>query len=114
VPSTIRDIAGRRVGHDGLLRAGFHDCSMELSPQGRLLLERRYLLPGETPDGLFSRVADLVGGPARSREFFSLISSLRFLPNSPTLMNAGTASGQLSACFVLPVEDTLEGIFRSL
>ncbi|GLI45606.1 adenosylcobalamin-dependent ribonucleoside-diphosphate reductase [Methanoculleus bourgensis] len=87
---------------------------MELSPQGRLLLERRYLLPGETPDSLFSRVADLVGGPARSREFFSLISSLRFLPNSPTLMNAGTASGQLSACFVLPVEDTLEGIFRSL
>ncbi|MFA7072055.1 MAG: ribonucleotide reductase N-terminal alpha domain-containing protein, partial [Methanoculleus sp.] len=58
---------------------------MELSPQGRLLLERRYLLPGETPDSLFSRVADLVGGPARSREFFSLISSLRFLPNSPTL-----------------------------
>ena len=87
---------------------------MELSPQGRFLLQRRYLLPGETPHGLFSRVADAVGGTARSREFFSLLSRLLFLPNSPTLMNAGTSIGQLSACFVLPVEDTLEGIFSSL
>ncbi|WP_292517274.1 adenosylcobalamin-dependent ribonucleoside-diphosphate reductase [Methanoculleus sp.] len=87
---------------------------MELSPQGRLLLERRYLLPGETPGGLFSRVAGAVGGSRRSREFFSLLKSLLFLPNSPTLMNAGTPAGQLSACFVLPIEDTLEGIFGSL
>ncbi|PKL54941.1 MAG: ribonucleoside-diphosphate reductase, adenosylcobalamin-dependent [Methanomicrobiales archaeon HGW-Methanomicrobiales-6] len=87
---------------------------MEFSPAARLLLERRYLLPGEAPDGLFSRVADAVGGPAKSREFFSLLSDLLFLPNSPTLMNAGTPAGQLSACFVLPVEDSLEGIFRSL
>ncbi|WP_292364638.1 MULTISPECIES: adenosylcobalamin-dependent ribonucleoside-diphosphate reductase [unclassified Methanoculleus] len=87
---------------------------MEFFPQARLLLERRYLLPGEAPHGLFSRVAGAVGGTARSREFFSLLSDLLFLPNSPTLMNAGTPAGQLSACFVLPVEDTLEGIFRSL
>ncbi len=87
---------------------------MEFSPAARLLLERRYLLPGETPHDLFSRVAGAVGGPARSREFFSLTSNLLFLPNSPTLMNAGTSIGQLSACFVLPVEDTLEGIFASL
>jgi len=87
---------------------------MEFSPQARLLLERRYLLPGEAPHALFSRVAGAVGGPAKSREFFSLLSDLLFLPNSPTLMNAGTPAGQLSACFVLPVEDTLEGIFRSL
>ena len=46
---------------------------MELSPQGRILLEHRYLLPGEAPEDLFSRVADAVGGTARSREFFSLI-----------------------------------------
>ncbi|MCM2466499.1 adenosylcobalamin-dependent ribonucleoside-diphosphate reductase [Methanoculleus oceani] len=87
---------------------------MEFSPQGRLLLERRYLLPGEAPHDLFSRVAGAVGGSAKSREFFSLLSNFLFLPNSPTLMNAGTPGGQLSACFVLPVEDTLEGIFRSL
>ena len=87
---------------------------MELSPAARLLLERRYLLPGETPDAPFARVAGAVGGPERSREFFSLLSRLLFLPNSPTLMNAGTPAGQLSACFVLPIEDTLEGIFTSL
>ena len=87
---------------------------MEISAQGRLLLESRYLLPGETPHDLFSRVAGAVGGTGRSREFFSLLSSLLFLPNSPTLMNAGTPAGQLSACFVLPVEDTLEGIFGTL
>jgi len=87
---------------------------MEFSPAARLLLERRYLLAGETPHDLFSRVADAVGGQTKSREFFSLLSGLLFLPNSPTLMNAGTPTGQLSACFVLPVEDTLEGIFASL
>lgn len=87
---------------------------MELSPQARLLLNSRYLLPGETPDALFTRVAGAVGGPEKSREFFSLLSRLLFLPNSPTLMNAGTPAGQLSACFVLPIEDTLEGIFTSL
>jgi len=87
---------------------------MELSPAARLLLERRYLLPGETPDGLFSRVAGVVGGPEKSREFFSLLSGLLFLPNSPTLMNAGTPAGQRSACFVLPVGDSLEAIFATL
>ncbi len=87
---------------------------MEFSPAARLLLEHRYLLAGETPHDLFSRVADAVGGQTKSREFFSLLSGLLFLPNSPTLMNAGTPTGQLSACFVLPVEDTLEGIFASL
>jgi len=87
---------------------------MEFSPTARLLLERRYLLPGETPAGLFSRVAGVVGGPEKSREFFSLLSDLLFLPNSPTLMNAGTPAGQLAACFVLPVEDTLEAIFSTL
>lgn len=88
--------------------------NMELTPAARLLLERRYLLPGESPEGLFWRAASAVGGTERSREFFSLLSDLLFLPNSPTLMNAGTPGGQLSACFVLPVEDSIEGIFTTL
>jgi len=88
--------------------------NMKLTPAARLLLERRYLLPGESPEGLFWRAASAVGGTERSREFFSLLSDLLFLPNSPTLMNAGTPGGQLSACFVLPVEDSIEGIFTTL
>lgn len=96
-----------------------------------LVLKRRYLLKDderkviETPKELFQRVAKAVGeGEAnfksyRKREeveeaFYKMMSRLEFLPNSPTLMNAGTFLGQLSACFVLPVEDSMEGIFRSL
>jgi ribonucleoside-diphosphate reductase alpha chain len=86
---------------------------MDLTPAARTLLENRYLLPGETPDELFSRVAGAVNTP-RSEDFLSLMKELLFIPNSPTLMNAGTPSGQLSACFVLPVEDSLQGIFSSL
>ncbi len=87
---------------------------MHLSEPARLLLERRYLLPGERPEDLFHRVSSAVGSAAKAREFYTLMSRLLFLPNSPTLMNAGTPVGQLSACFVLPVEDSLEGIFASL
>lgn len=95
------------------------------------VLKRRYLLKNEkgevaeTPAELFRRVARAVAradlkytSSASARkteeEFYRLLSSLEFLPNSPTLMNAGTALGQLSACFVLPVEDSLRGIFTAL
>lgn len=86
---------------------------MQISATALGLLTSRYLLPGETVADLFRRVAGAVGG-AKAQEYAAIMSRLLFLPNSPTLMNAGTPSGQLSACFVLPIEDTLEGIFTSL
>jgi ribonucleoside-diphosphate reductase alpha chain len=86
---------------------------MVLTDTAGALLKARYLLPGETPESLFSRVAEAVDTPLL-REFRQDMKDLVFLPNSPTLMNAGTPSGQLSACFVLPVEDSLQGIFSTL
>ena len=77
-------------------------------------MERRYLLPGETPEELFTRVAHHIASFNDSTDqeaaYYEAMSSLKFLPNSPTLMNAGTGQGTLSACFVLPLEDTMEGI----
>ena len=104
---------------------------MELSENAVKVLEKRYLVkdekgtPCETPEGLFKRVADAVAeadklydGKADVRktagEFFEAMTSLKFMPNSPTLMNAGKENGQLSACFVLPVEDNMEAIFNTL
>jgi ribonucleoside-diphosphate reductase alpha chain len=90
------------------------------------VLRQRYLLRDEnekiveTPSELFKRVAKSIarsdakfgGNPEQSEKIFSeMISKLEFVPNTPTLFNAGTQLGQLSACFVLPVEDSLEGIF---
>jgi ribonucleoside-diphosphate reductase alpha chain len=86
---------------------------MDLTLPAKTLLKNRYLLLQETPDDLFCRVADAVDTP-RSREFLQIMKELLFIPNSPTLMNAGTPIGQLSACFVLPVEDSLQGIFSTL
>ncbi len=86
---------------------------MDLTPVSESVLEYRYLLPDETPDGLFRRVADAIDTPG-SKDFLRIMEELLFIPNSPTLMNAGTPGGQLSACFVLPVEDSLQGIFSTL
>ncbi len=106
--------------------------ALRLSENARRVLERRYLLKDEkgrvteTPESMFRRVAtnisraELVyGGDEAARRrweeaFFGVMSRLEFLPNSPTLMNAGTDIQQLSACFVLPVEDSMDGIFESL
>ena len=105
---------------------------LKLSVNAIRVLERRYLLKDregrviETTSQLFWRVAraiaavdELYGASrdeaARSEvEFYRMMAGLEFLPNSPTLMNAGTDIGQLSACFVLPVDDSIEGIFDAL
>jgi ribonucleoside-diphosphate reductase alpha chain len=86
---------------------------MNLTPAAKTLLQNRYLLPQETPDDLLCRVAEAVDTPL-AKEFLHVMKELLFIPNSPTLMNAGSPSGQLSACFVLPVEDSLQGIFSTL
>lgn len=103
----------------------------KLTPNAKVVLEKRYLLKDdagrviETPGELFARVAKAVASQeGRSNEgrsksewferFYELMASLRFLPNSPTLMNAGKSKGQLSACFVLPIEDSLDSIFETL
>jgi len=105
----------------------------QLFENARLVLERRYLArddngrPLETPEQLFARVAhniaqaELIYAPNDTNEaarcetrFLELMTALDFLPNSPTLMNAGRELQQLSACFVLPVEDSIEGIFQAI
>lgn len=96
----------------------------KLSPLALELLEARYLMPGESVDELFWRVArhvaqaERVYSPehetAHAEDLFRIMRGLLFLPNSPTLMNAGTPLGQLSACFVIPLEDSLEGIFGAV
>ncbi len=105
---------------------------LKLSINSQKVLEKRYLKRDkegnatETPEDLFSRVSyaiadgDLKFGATESdrdktaQKFYNMITDFYFMPNSPTLMNAGRELGQLSACFVLPVEDSLEGIFETI
>ncbi len=94
---------------------------LKLSVNAVRVLERRYLLKDEhgnvteTPLRLLRRIAKAVAlDPESEDEFFNMLVNLEFLPNTPTLMNAGTDLGQLSACFVIPVEDSLVGIFEAV
>ncbi|NLX49262.1 MAG: adenosylcobalamin-dependent ribonucleoside-diphosphate reductase [Methanospirillum sp.] len=89
---------------------------MTTSPVVDSILSARYLRKGETTfEEICRRVADAVAEDDRDRAaFFEAMRSLRFLPNSPTLMNAGTEIGQLSACFTLPVPDSIDGIFDAM
>lgn len=87
-----------------------------LEPRALTLLKEKYLLPGESPEELFYRVSCSIslGNKGHQEEFFKVLCSLEFLPNSPTLMNAGTDNEQLIACFVLPVLGNLTDLYRTL
>jgi len=104
---------------------------ISLNENAVFVLEKRYLMKDksgkvtETPVQLFRRVARTIAQAdlkydssadiqSREDEFFDVMTRLDFLPNSPTLMNAGRELGQLSACFVLPVEDSMESIFDAV
>ncbi len=108
------------------------DDTLNFSPNALLVLRKRYLKKDkegkvvETPYQLVARVAKVIAAVEKrygaSKEavreveqaFFSMMANLEFMPNSPTLMNAGRELGQLSACFVVPVEDSMESIFDAI
>ena len=114
-----------------LTRDMFVRNGIDLSPNARTVLERRYLKKDvdghiqETPAQMFHRVARHIAQAEKlydenadvrtvAEQFYNLMTEFRFLPNSPTLMNAGRRLGQLAACFVLPIDDSMEAIFDSL
>lgn len=113
----------------GYSENGFHPAT--ISDNANTILDKRYFLKDskgnaiEDSEMMFRRVAkhiasgDSIYGASDAdiahteERFYRLMSSLDFLPNSPTMMNAGTGQGTLSACFVLPLEDTMEGIAKA-
>src|SRR5512136_641656 len=131
---------GQGQGRGGTVAPANHNSStaraFALEPQvtanAKVVLERRYLRkdddgkPVETPKGLFERVSRAIASAEKSygksdsdvemiaERFYEMMARLEFMPNSPTLMNAGRELGQLSACFVLPVGDSMEEIFDAI
>jgi ribonucleoside-diphosphate reductase alpha chain len=143
-PEAFRKLDPHRPGTDPVQAAALaqlealepplHLPDPDLAPNALAVLERRYLKKDaengaviETPRQCFWRVAAHIakaellfsGGSAEralavAEEFYELMAKRLFMPNSPTLMNAGREMGMLSACFVLPVEDSIDGIFDSI
>src|SRR6266705_3549861 len=121
-----------RVADSKAIQIVEHEPDPKLTDNALRVLQKRYLKKDdkgrviETPKELFARVAWNLAQAERNygadesqveetaRRFFRIISNLEFLPNSPTLMNAGLELQLLSACFVLPVDDSLAGIFDAL
>ncbi len=123
----------KKILNKKLIEYGFL-TPINISENAMKVLEKRYLKKDnegnvtETPEELFFRVASYIaqaekkfGRPDGEQlaeeytiKFYEIMSSLEFVPNSPTLMNAGRELGQLSACFVLPVDDSMESIFEAI
>jgi ribonucleoside-diphosphate reductase alpha chain len=135
----IDEMVGARLQEAGLKNISslklspsiFVQNGLDLSDNARSVLKRRYLKKDskgktiESPKQMFTRVARHIARAEKKynddadikkmeETFYRMMTELKFLPNSPTLMNAGRRLGQLAACFVLPVEDSMEGIFDSL
>ena len=129
-------LAGKMGGNatDGNGSSSSHAWRLEpqLTANARLVLERRYLKkddsgkPVESPKELFVRVSRAIASAEKNygltdieiesiaEHFYTMMAKLEFMPNSPTLMNAGRELGQLSACFVLPIGDSMEEIFDAV
>lgn len=111
--------------------SGLPNTDLPLTDNALVVLARRYLKKDdqgknfETPEEMFRRVAETIAKAdpiydknadidALTEIFYGIMTSLKFIPNSPTLMNAGRELGQLSACFVLPIDDSIESIFEAI
>ena len=128
---TLEQYGLPKVSSVPLNKSLFIRNGLKLSGNAKTVLERRYLRKDsdgvaiERPTQMFRRVARHIASAethydpeadlqAVEDKFYNLMTDLKFLPNSPTLMNAGRSLGQLAACFVLPVDDSMEGIFETL
>ena len=130
------DTGLRRGATNGRMTPAITDADIDLSENARVVLEKRYLRKdtkgeiAETPAGMFRRVAQAIAAPeyangpieeamAWEEKFYEVMAKLEFVPNSPTLMNAGIqrsdgqGTGTLSACFVMGLEDHMDGIMTT-
>lgn len=130
-PASISFVAAADRKSNGKIPSDVDLSDPLLSENAVTILERRYLEKDsegkitETPQEMFWRVAKTIAANEKqydaecdtfqwAKTYYDLMSRLDFIPNSPTLMNAGRPLGQLSACFVLPIEDSMEGIFDTV
>jgi len=123
--------SGKKESLDEEIPDSIYNDKIDLSKNALTVLKKRYLKknddgqPAETPKKMFKRVAQYIASAdlqydnnadidKTTKIFYAMMSRLEFMPNSPTLMNAGRDLGQLSACFVLPIEDAMESIFEAV